>query len=184
MMKLYGRITALILILTILTAVPHAGAAAGRALKFREGISFGMNAEQIIQAETKIHQVPEDDWLTMGGSPVYYMAPPQPVQLAGYDVRVTYMLFGGALQVVRMNAYNFSDEQYSATFGMLQNLYGESSAFDREEIPQIEARLNVTFPDPGRIEGNAWKKDDIVLYLVYPRDNRGDFLLLCMRADF
>lgn len=169
----------LILLLTavILAAVP-ALAEEAAAFSFRNGITFGMTEEELMQTEEAANQVSPEDWHSMDLFNWHAVGPGDSITYAGNEVSLIYFLADGRMQAAGYDFnYSGTQEVYDAAAALLTAEYGESQPVASEEAAALMDYFSPGFYSAEDLTGvQAWKLDNVVIYQFFYQD--GSFVVM------
>ena len=164
------RLTSFILVLIIATAAAAVPALSeGTApFSFRNGITFGMTPDQIVQTEEAANQVQPDSWRD-GQIGTWYVASSNQVAVSQYTANLMY--FFGENQM-EMAAYDFSsgttEEMYKNLTNAYCTVYGASESVEPAEIVQVmDCFIQGFYTEENISSALAWRQKNVTIYQFY-----------------
>ena len=175
----------LITLILIMTASAVSALASGTPpFSFRNGVCFGMSAQEIIQLEAANSQVEQDAWDTTdmsGQAPGLSLLMAQTmVKVSTYDATLGYFLSNDRMQGA---AYDFpicTDDMYQDLTAALSAVYGDSQRLSFDVLVQDLQRLVPSVYDnaPSGYGVRAWQLENVTIYLFYYDDDMFGILYL------
>ena len=124
----------------VVTVLLLSGTAYGKeaeAFSFRNGITFGMSEEEVIQMEASKNQLDEDVWSETELGEWKLIGANYQASYGGYETSLVYLFYDECMQVA---AYDFTEieteEEYDILEEQISEEYGESIDVSSEDIVQ------------------------------------------------
>lgn len=170
-MKKAKTLVTLLMIFTLLLYI-FPVSAEGSAFSFRNGISFGMSAEQLMEAEAAGNGISTDSWdfemlyewqaMTTSYIPV-----------SDYEALFLYLLYNNEMEMACYNFTGNDEGEFEALSAALSSLYGEAKATPSEVIAGVMDLFSPGFYSPSDItSGLTWKTDSVVIYQFFFAENQ------------
>lgn len=157
----------------ILAAVP---ALAESAFTFRNGITFGLSVEQLVQAESG----DPDTWHSMALSHWQVISPPDKITYADREAALLFFMIEDQMELI---AYDFmsadSEEDYNAVCEALSAEFGENQPVSSAEVAQLMDCFSPGFYKEDDITSSVfWAQEGVkVLQFCY---QEGSFVVMYM----
>lgn len=134
---------------------------------FRNGVTFGMSAGEIIAIESAQNFVDKDTWHTemVHAWTSLNRGPEYDIKISQYTGCIEYLLLNNAMQVAYYDiATNGEDEVYQNITKALSSVYGDYEEVDSETISSVMWTIYPSYIDPGVSEARVWKRHNVIIY--------------------
>ena len=175
-MKKFAYLFIVLLTAVILAAVPSLAEEAA-AFSFRNGITFGMTEEELMQAEAEKNGVSDEDWNSMELVSWHAVGPAGGAQFAGCPVNLIYFLADGRMEAAGYDFLSGSAEDYDAAAALLSEEYGEATPVSPEDAAALMDCFSPGFYSADDLFSvQAWQQDNVVVYQFYYQE--GSFVVM------
>ena len=152
---------------------------------FRNGISFGMSEEELIQTEEKQNQVDKTSWHSgVVNNWRVIMTLDTKVKVSSYEALISYYLADNKMEVAAYGFFNNVNEtMYDTISKAVTAVYGEGKPVTAKEImTRMDCIVTDESIESEISHGFIWELENVVIYQYYLGDD--SFILLYTNPNF
>lgn len=151
---------------------------------FRDGITFGMTAEEIKAAEARNTQTSDDSWRSMDLNGWYVFGTATNLPVGDFEAPSLYFAAEGKMQAASYDfQHHASDDVFSGVRSMLSSQYGESKLADSADLAALMDCFSPGFYTAEDIrDGAAWQAEGAEIYQFWY--NSDSFVVFCINPAY